>query len=271
MYWNKPGDVAISGFVVFQTTKNEKLFYIHSLVAILFLAIATSVELSGKTLTTAFAIEAAIIAIASFLVTNRINIAKAFGALMVIPMFMSLESVASENWLYENGAGIFHADFAILLLMAVLLAVLGFFYRANKQLNSDGTEDRGFGFHHLTIIISTAYLFGIIWLSSHAVIASQDTAVLFSLFIYTIVGLGSYFVGLFNEYHVLKRYGAVMLSLVVLRLILVDVWQMELALRVITFIVLGVMFISTAFISKKQKAEHPEVIAGEINNNAPQN
>ena len=257
---------AISGFVVFQTTKNEKLFYIHSLVAILFLAIATSVELSGKTLTVAFAIEVAIIAIASFLVTNRINIAKAFGVLMVVPLLMSLESVVSENWSYDSGAGIFHADFAILLLMAVLLGVLGAFYRANKQLNSDGTENRGFGFHHLAIIISTAYVFGIIWLSSHSVMASQDTAVLFSLFIYTIVGLVSYFVGLFNEYHVLKRYGAVVLSLVVLRLILVDVWQMELALRVVTFIVLGVMFISTAFISKKQKAEHPEIVAEEINN-----
>jgi uncharacterized membrane protein len=253
---------AISGFVVFQTTKNEKLFYIHSLVAILFLAIATSVELSGKTLTVAFAIEVAIISIASFLVTNRINIAKAFGVLMVVPMMMSLESIGSSKWSYEYGAGIFHADFAILLLMAVLLGVLGFFYRANKQLNIDGTAERGFGFHHLAIIISTAYLFIIIWLSSHSVMANQDSAVLLSLFVYTVAGLGTYFVGLFNGYHVLKGYGTVMLALVVLRLILVDVWQMELALRVVTFIVLGVMFISTAFISKKQKDEHPEVGAG---------
>jgi uncharacterized membrane protein len=244
---------AVSGFIVFQTTKNEKLFYIHSLVAILFLAIATSVELSGKTLTVAFAIEVAIIAIASFLVTNRINIAKAFGVLMVVPMMMSIESIGSSKWSYEYGAGIFHADFAILLLMAVLLGVLGFFYRANQQLNSDGTEVKGFGFHHLSLIIGTAYLFIIIWLASHAVVANQDTAVLLSLFIYTVVGLGTYFVGLFSGNHVMKGYGTVMLTLVVLRLILVDVWQMELALRVVTFIVLGVMFISTAFISKNQK------------------
>jgi len=261
---------AISGFVVFQTTKNEKLFYIHALVAILFLAVATSVELSGKTLTIAFAIEVAIISIASFLVTNKINVSKAFGGLMVVPVLMSLESVFSSKWSYWNGAGILHEDFAILLLMTVLLGVLGFFYRANRLLNSDGTPERKFGFHHLTIIISTVYLFIIVWLSSHSVIENQDSAVLLSLFVYTVAGLGTYFVGLFNGYRVMKGYGIVMLILVVVRLVLVDVWQMELALRVVTFIVLGVMFISTAFISKKQKQEHPEseaeLTSGHVNN-----
>lgn len=261
---------AISGFVVFQTTKNEKLFYIHSLVAILFLAIATSVELSGKTLIFAFAIEVAIISIASFLVTNRINISKAFGGLMIAPMLMSLESIGSSNWSYKYGSGIFHVDFAVLLLLCVLLGILGFFYKANRQTDSRGVYDLGFGVHHLAIIISTAYLFIIIWLSSHSVIANQDTAVLLSLFVYTVVGLGTYFVGLFNGYHVLKGYGTVVLTLVVLRLIFVDVWQMELVLRVVTFIVLGVMFISTAFISKKQKEEHPEIGDG-INNNVSNN
>lgn len=258
----------ISGFIVFQTTKNEKLFYMHSLVAILFLAIATSIELSGKTLLFAFAIEASIISIASFLVTNKIKISQAFGALMVVPMLMSLESVFSPNWLYNNGAGIFHVDFAVLLVMGVLLGVLGFFYKANRSAESDTSEP---DFCHIALILSTLYFYVIIWLASHAVMFNQDSAVLLSLFVYTVVGLGTYFVGLFNMREVLKKYGAVLLMLVVLRLILVDVWHMELALRVVTFIILGVMFISTAFISKKQKEEQIEITSSGINDNGPKN
>jgi uncharacterized membrane protein len=65
----------------------------------------------------------------------------------------------------------------------------------------------------------------------------------------------TYFRGLFEGNSGLKKYGAVMLILVVIRLVLVDVWAMDLALRVVTFIVIGVMFISTAFISKSKKEE----------------
>lgn len=253
---------AISGFIVFQATKNEKLFYIHSLVAILFLAIATSVELSGKILIVAFAIEAAIISISSFLVTNKIKIAQGFGALMIVPMLMSVESLSSSNWRYENGMGIFHVDFAVLLLIGIILGILGMFYRANRKTESS----IDFDFYHLSIILSTVYFYAIVWLSSHSIIYSQATAVLVSLIIYTVVGLFTYFRGLFEGNNVLKKYGAVMLILVVIRLVLVDVWSMDLALRVVTFIVLGVMFISTAFISKSKKVESV-IESSNINNN----
>lgn len=253
---------AVIGFVVFQKTKNEKLFFIYSLIAILFLGIATSVELSGKTLIIAFAIEAAIVSIASYIVTNRIKIAQVFGFLMILPMLMSFESIASHNWSYYSGMGILHADFAVLLLMSILLLVLGLFYKENnkKENNSE------FRLDNIALIISTVYLYIIVWLSAHSLLLNSDTAVFISLFIYTIVGLVTYFVGLFHENDVLKKYGAAMLILVVLRLVFIDVWRMELVLRVITFVVLGVMFISTAFISKEHKS-HLNAGESEINKN----
>jgi len=260
---------AASGFIVFQSTKNEKLFYIHSLVAILFLAIATSIELSGKTLIIIFAIEAAVISIASFLVTNKIKTSQNFGLLMIAPMVMSLDSIASSNWQYGSGdvSAIFNVDFFVLLVLGLILGGLGLFYGSNRSSDGGvetaetvritGIISSGFSFeiYHLAFIFSTIYFYIIIWLSAHLAIYNQATAVLISLIIYTIVGLFSYFVGLFNGNNVVKKYGAVLLILVVLRLVLVDVWSMELSLRVVTFIVLGVMFISTAFISKNRKNE----------------
>lgn len=235
---------AISGFFVFEKTKNEKLFYIHSLISILLLAIATSVELSGQTLVIALAIEAAIISVASFVVTNKIKIAESFSILLAIPLIMSMESFYSSKW----GIEVFHSDFAVLAVMALILALLGFFYKFNKDSNDSEVKP-----HHIMFILSTAFFYSIIWLSAKSIIGG-DAAVFISLFIYTVIGLACHFYGIFNQNSVFKKYGMALLILVVVRLVLVDVWRMELVLRVITFVVLGVMFMSSAFISKSQKS-----------------
>ncbi|MES2213248.1 MAG: DUF2339 domain-containing protein [Patescibacteria group bacterium] len=234
---------ALTGFVVYEKTKNEKMFFIHSLISILLLAIATSIELSGQTLVIAFSIESAIIAVASFVVTGKIKIAKDFGILMIVPLLLTLPSFISSKW----QTGIFHSDFAVLLVLAVLLLVLGIFYKAN-----DDDTHSVFKVHHLSFILATFYIYSIIWLSSHYIFMNSDMGVFVSLLVFTVVGLVTHFVGLFKHHIVMKKYGMTLLILIVIRLIFVDVWNMELSLRIITFVVLGVLFISTAFISKNQ-------------------
>ena len=237
---------AFSGFFVFTRTRNEKLFYIHALLSVLLLAIATSIELSGPTLVIAFAIESAIVIIASFIVTGNIRIAESFSIVLAVPFFMSLQSLMSNKW----GSGILHSDFTVLALMAIILAGLGFFYKIHKVPESVNSR-----LNYIMFIVSSFYVYSLIWLSSHALMSNDDSAVFVSLLIFTIIGLGSHFYGLFNRNDILKKYGMAILILVVARLVLVDVWKMELVLRVITFIVLGIMFMSTAFISKSQKTE----------------
>ena len=41
--------------------------------------------------------------------------------------------------------------------------------------------------------------------------------------------------------------------LVVAKLLLIDVWNMELALRIVTFVVIGILFVSTSFIGKSKR------------------
>ena len=238
---------AFSGFFVFIKTRSEKLFYIHSCVAVLFLGVATSIELSGPTLVIAFAIESAILIIASYIVTNNAKISEYMSLTFILPAIMSMQSLYSYSW----KTNIFHSDFVALLLMAVLLTVLGLFFKFNDRDFNDKLK-----LYHVALISASAYIFALIWLCSHSLIKDQDTAVFLSLFIYTIIGLATHFYGIFNQNSKLKKYGMTLLVLVVLRLVLVDVWNMDLVLRVITFIVLGVMFMSSAFISKKQNTQN---------------
>lgn len=235
---------AFSGFFVFMKTKSEKLFYIHSCVAALFLGVATSIELSGPTLVIAFAIESAILVLASYIVTNNAKISEYMSLTFALPAMLSMQSLYASSW----NTSIFHSDFVVLFLLAILLSVLGLFFKYN-----DTDPEPKLKIHHVAFIVASFYAFALVWLCSHSILGNDDTAVFFSLFVYTVVGLGTHFYGLFNQNETLRKYGMTLLILVVLRLVFVDVWNMDLVLRVVTFIVLGVMFMSSAFISKKQK------------------
>ena len=82
---------------------------------------------------------------------------------------------------------------------------------------------------------------------------TPDMATMTTLVIYTIFGLIAYFSGLYGDDLARRTYGIALLAFVVIRLIIVDVWQMELFGRVITFLAIGVLLMSTAFLTKKKK------------------
>jgi uncharacterized membrane protein len=236
---------AISGYFVFANTRNEKLFYIHALISVFLLGVATSIELSGPTLVIAFAVESAIITLASYVVTNNIKTAEKLGMITILPFILSLASITSSKW----QTGIFHSDFAILAIMAIVYASLGVLFLSDKKEHPSDFKP-----YHLSYILATFYVYALIWLSFHSFfINSSDSAVFASLLVYTIIGLCTHFIGLFKQRVILKNYGMILLILVVVRLVLVDIWNMDLSLRVVTFVVLGILFVSTAFISKNQK------------------
>jgi hypothetical protein len=50
---------------------------------------------------------------------------------------------------------------------------------------------------------------------------------------------------------ILRNYGGLLIGFVILRLLLVDIWDMEIGGRVIVFILVGILLMSTAFISRR--------------------
>lgn len=234
---------AFSGYYIFMVTKKEKLIYLHAIFSILFLGVATSIELSGATLVIAFAIESAIITFASYLVTEKYDNAKILSLTVLIPVVMSITSFMSSKW----QSGIIHSDMFVLLVVGVVLYSVGYLLR---KIDRGGEVDIEIAY----LIASSVYLYGIIWLSAHYLF-DKDTATFFSLFIYTIIGLFAHFSGIIKQKNILRNYGTALLTCVILRLLFVEVWNMDIVLRVITFLVIGAMFISTAFMSKKYRTQ----------------
>lgn len=238
---------AIGSFIVFAKTKQERFFMLYALVAIVFLGTATALELDGPVLTIAFILESTIISIGAYLATMRLQTAYNLTLLMIGPALLSLSSIFSSAW----QEGIFHKDFTIIILMAAALMGLGLMYRYIDKVSEK--ENNGYPRIYIPLlIIGSIYVYILIWKIFHFVLLDY-LAVMISLIIYTIIGIGSYTIGRHLNMKAVYYYGGALLMFVVGRLILVDVWEMDLAGRVVTFISIGVLFIMTAFIGKKQK------------------
>ncbi|MBI4994807.1 DUF2339 domain-containing protein [Candidatus Peregrinibacteria bacterium] len=237
---------AVGAFLIFKITKRREPFYVYAGVGIAMLAAATSAELEGAVLTIAYTIESGIVAFITYLVLRDIKIAEQISLLLMVPIILSIRSITSGAW----ALSVIHKDFFVLLVLGLTLLGLGmFFLRYVREI----TEDEPKNFNASLLVIGSIYIYILLWLSLHAAFQNDNTAVMVSLAVYTIIGLISYFYGLANERRGLRLYGGVLIGFVVGRLLLVDVWKMELAGRIVTFFIIGALLVSTAFFGKKKR------------------
>lgn len=236
---------AVGAFLIFRITQRREPFYVYAGVGIAMLAAATSAELHGATLTVAYTIESGIIALIAHAILRDIKIAERISLLLIGPAILSISSLTSRAW----ATSVIHKDFFVLLVLGLTLLGLGaFFLRRVKEI--EDKEPRQL--NATLLIVGSAYVYVLLWLSLHAGLLNDNTAVMISLVVYTIIGLIAYFYGLANEKKGLRLYGGALVGFVVGRLLLVDVWRMELAGRIVTFFLIGALLVSTAFLGRKK-------------------
>jgi len=250
---------AIGSYVAFNNTGKEKFFYVYSLVAVLMLAIATSMQLDGNSLFYAYAFESTIISVAGYIITRKLKVGYYLSFLIIGPMLMALPAFFS-SYLWRDG--MFNESFMILLLIGILSCGLGWFYRQVSQEAETRGIDVGVKYYIALTTVGSLFLLALIWRSADAEIVGGG-AITLSLIIYTVIGIITYFSGLLRNINALKYYGAVLTILVIIRLVLIDVWSMDLPIRVVTFVLIGILFISTSFIVKNTKKED-HLIADEM-------
>lgn len=252
---------AIGSYFVFIKNKNLSYFYIYSAVSIVFLVIITSLQLDGAVLTFAYIFESAIISLVGYAVTSKLEIGYKLSSLMIIPSFITLQSFFSSSW----RTSVFNEDFAIILSMSIVLLGVGYFYTVVKEEENEGYLS-GINLmpHTIMIIAGTLFMYGLIWISLMSFYNGAQIAILIALTIYTIVGLSSYIYGKVDSRVVFKNYGLFLLVLVIARLLLVDIWNMDAIMKVATFSIIGVMFIATSFIKSDEK-EREELSENNVN------
>lgn len=244
---------AVGSFVAFRFSSKLHPFYAYGSVAVAFIAAATAAQLDGAALTFAFSVEAFMVIVTVLALTKSAKVASSALLLFFAPIILSFSSMVKYLAAHE----LFTKDFFVLIFLAIFLIFAGRLIRAAEE---KGQEKDGSSVWAAAIVFGTLYLWFTVWCFMHILMPeTPDMATLATLVIYTIAGLWAYFAGLYGNDISRRVYGAALLIFVVVRLLLIDVWSMELFGRVITFFAIGILLMSTAFLTKRRAGSVPVV------------
>lgn len=239
---------SIGAFVIHGITNNMRPFLVYGVIAGVFIGVATALELSGPALTIAAILEVLSVIMLTSFMTGSMQITRKTSFLIAIPLFLSIFSFGSRAW----RDGIFHGDFVVIALMTITLLSLGLFFhfKGKRSQEVELTEGTAIPF----IVLGGLYAAALLWLTTHALL-SENVAVTISLAVYTISGIIMYIKGIKQNSKSLRTAGGVIIGCVVLRMLFIDVWNLDILGRIIAFFSIGVLLISTAFLGKKKKED----------------
>jgi uncharacterized membrane protein len=237
----------IGAFLVFKVTQRKEPFYIYAGVGLAMLAAATAMELEGASLTIAYTVESALVPLIAWVVLRNIKIAERLSLLLVGPVALSFSSINSFSWKTD---GFLNKDFFVLFNLGLILMALGLIFWLQGGERKDKESEK---FGSILMMAGSVYGYVLLWLSLPAAHVSPSSSVMICLAVYTVIGLIAYFYGLANEKNGLRLYGGILVGFVVARLLIIDVWKMEMSGRIITFFVIGAMLVSTAFLGRRNK------------------
>ncbi len=235
---------AFGAYAVFLKTKIPSAVQVYTVVSMILLAVATAFEFDGPTLTVAFSIEALVLPIISsrFLGTTMTKYMLLYH---IIPVALGIGAALGPE------ESFIRHDFLILVLVACSTFISGsYFYY------TDGNRDKDLhSASILLVIVGAVYGLILTWRTNEALFAADYLGRMLSLIVYTIVGLGTYVVGGMQSRAVLKKFGLILLIFVIARLIIVEIWSMELTARIITFFMIGMLFIGSVLLIKSKKTK----------------
>ena len=234
---------AIGAFISFGVTKIRSVFYVYAGVAIAMLIVATTIELDGYALLVAYTLESFLIPLLIYFATKDVRASTVSSILVAGPLLMSLSNLET----YYRSHVALSKDFFVIALVILVLMILGIIYKKVKEAN----VNYNFYPDNFLLIVGSVYAYILLWSFLRVGIGLAVISTTLSLVIFTIVGLVKYFYGMSIGSKILRNYGGVLIGFVILRLLFVDIWEMATGAKVFVFILIGVLLMSTAFVSKR--------------------
>lgn len=255
------------GIYLYKKIKSSAAYYALTGVGSVMVYTSLTILLNSESWVLAFIAQVVTLSITTFLVTKDRKVCRGINLLLIFPMLGTLDVFFKEQNYYLSGyypneiSSFFYAlslkDF--LNLTSLTFAILGlgiFYYFQDKKTKSDDSLT----FNKASIMVGSLYLFRLIWILSKELLAPRDGigtqfdfSSLAALSIYTLIGIATYYYGLRNNALVSKRYGMILLTIVVLRVLFIEIFLMDLLTRIFTFLGIGTLLISTSFLGKRNK------------------
>ena len=246
---------SLSSYGVYFFTKVATPTLLYGSVAFGLLVAATAELLEGSSFTALLAVELGGLIMISLLFF-RDNLPKwtmtALGILFLWPIALSFENIDDLVRLIKTRMTEYFSFSESLEHLFILILFIGIFWsiffmgkRFLTHLEIRKT---------LLILASSLgaiYSFLLLWFFFHLIISDQYLASMASLILFSLIGAYLY---VFSKIHATKEvslFGIIILAFVLLRLFFVEFWIMEMATRIITFFVIGVVFIGASMIAKR--------------------
>lgn len=243
-------------YVVFRTKKLNYPVYLYTGVSILFLITATLIQFKGSVLPVVLATEVMTLIVFADTVYGA-RMVKWMSALLLLPFFYSLPILFSFSSTTESG---------VLIYVNLIMYTAGIYLmKYAKQVNEEIIS-----LSKVITVVAGIYSLIYLWVSMPYYLGYQDVyynsygsmsnnffvAHAITLTIYAIVGIGLYMYGMKEQHKLTKQFGLFLTCFVIGRLLLVDVWNMQLAARIVTFFVIGVIFMASVFVRKSSHETH---------------
>jgi uncharacterized membrane protein len=241
----------LGAFAIYRISRNTAPLYLYSAIGVAYIAASTALVLHGSALTIAYTIESGAVALILYVLTRDVTAGARASFLLLGPAALTLPSIFSREWT----TSVVNEHFFVLAVFSAtcFLLAMVFWKDSDAHKTDDTTAARVF-----QISAGSAAAYILLWLSLHAAfVGAEDTATTIALFVYTIIGVAAYAAGMTRGHNGLRIYGGILLGFVVGRLLIVDVWQMALSGRIITFFLVGALLMSTAFLAREKKIAAP--------------
>lgn len=229
-----------ASFMTFRRTSLKQPVYLYTAIAVVLLAIATAFEFDGPVLIIAFSIQALVLPIIGVALLGE-DIGKYVLFYFTLPVFLSLEALLG-TW----SPGLLHNEFYALTVVAACLLASGLYFYYKKSTSKSFHDTATF-----LVVAGGVYTLMWIWKVFHATFRLDYLAVMATLTVYTAIGLTTYITGEIQKRKVLNKFGLFTLLFVVGRLLVIDVWNMELSGKIITFFMIGILFAGSVLLRRQ--------------------
>ncbi len=255
-------------YLLFHAQKYEYPVYLYTGVSILFLITATIIQFKGNVLPVVLATEALVLVIfADTSYGPRMVKWMAFlfilPILYAMPMLFDFTSLDNAGSLVYINVTIYAAagylmryakvNTAVINTISKVLMVAAGVFSLIFLWNS---MPYYFGYHQY--YYQPGYLYKTNSFDPYERVVSAQQSLQNTLFmahavtltIFTIVGIFMYMYGLKEQHLWTKRFGLTLTCFVIARLLLAEIWSMSLGPRIITFFIIGIIFIASVFVRK---------------------
>lgn len=237
---------SFGAYAVYVTTRISAPVIVHSASAMLLLVAATAYELDGSIFTIALTFEITLLIIGLIALLGRIALAKQTSFLLVVPLVMVFSAINRYSYSRE----VFTTDFFAILAVLLSIVAVGYIFVQSDQIQEHESEDVSVGVAWSVIGALLAML--LLWLVTHIAIVSVSIATAICLTVYTLIGLYGYITGQMYQRKNRKLAGTALLIFVVCHLIFVEIGSLDTGGRILVFMIVGILLMSTAFLGRRK-------------------